>query len=81
MLALMFKKRAARLERISEEVRKARADAGQSESAPSFGNEDRPRRVNNADFVARIAHFRKKGSGVRVMTAAEFDRMNGHSPL
>jgi hypothetical protein len=78
MLALMFRKRAARLERISEEVRKARAEAGQGERQSSFGGEEQPRRVTNADFVARIAHFRKKGSGVRVMTAAEFDRANGH---
>lgn len=78
MLALMFKKRAARLERISEEVKKARTDGGQGQAEPAFSGEGQPRRVSNADFAARVEKYRKKGGGVRVMTAAEFDRANGH---
>jgi hypothetical protein len=58
----MFRKRAERLQRLSEELDRLRGNSGAAPNdAQAPSSEDEPRRVPNSAFFSRIAAMRQKG--------------------
>lgn len=58
-IALYFRKRNERLNRMAEEIKKLRSNESSEQEAPA-------RRVTNEELFARMKHLRSKGGSVAI---------------